>query len=460
MKKINIKGFTHIEMLIVIVVIVALGFVGFRIMKTSQAGNTCSGQNFGFYNESRGYGSSGACVKDIQQLVNSLSGSKLTVDGLYGPLTKTAVLNFQKTAFAKDSTQWDGIVGAKTWSKLCTLTPTNSSTSFTNVQKSACTTPSTSTAPSTPSTSTTSTTKTTVSSYMSSSKFTAFKTIIDQSGLFAWGEAKTVTLVKYNINTELSSMLLVASATNKSLLDPISTLQNYPNKSQFTNVNNRNNGGGKAQNWSAIGVSSSLCYKNKNCTQGVLTIDQAYQLACGSLYPFNPVSSVHSDCISYKNDWSVLNTFYDLVGQYNISAQPLVKANSTVLTPTEISSLDSSITKITNGYLTYIATVKVMSDNSKNLKYDILNKLNGNDYLNAYIQTNKGGFCAVYHLDRSISGTNYSGNPINVYSGAFRIDNKVYNGSLKADCKKLGTNPTGYDTVWWNNAKPVAAYGW
>lgn len=41
-----------------------------------------------------------------------------TVDGVFGPKTKAAVLAFQLDAFPGQTKEWDGIVGPKTWGKL------------------------------------------------------------------------------------------------------------------------------------------------------------------------------------------------------------------------------------------------------------------------------------------------------------------------------------------------------
>jgi hypothetical protein len=59
------------------------------------------------------YGSTGASVKAIQKALNA-SGAKLTVDGIFGPLTEAAVKSFQ----AKHHLTADGIVGIQTWKAL------------------------------------------------------------------------------------------------------------------------------------------------------------------------------------------------------------------------------------------------------------------------------------------------------------------------------------------------------
>lgn len=59
-------------------------------------------------------GMTGYYVTVMQQRMRFVSGSPATVDGNFGPKTKTAVLNFQKF-FGLTA---DGVVGPKTWSAL------------------------------------------------------------------------------------------------------------------------------------------------------------------------------------------------------------------------------------------------------------------------------------------------------------------------------------------------------
>ncbi|MDR0858353.1 MAG: peptidoglycan-binding protein, partial [Oscillospiraceae bacterium] len=58
-------------------------------------------------------GTSGEVVKVLQTALNKF-GYKLEVDGSFGPLTDTAVRNYQKSF----GLEVDGIVGPKTWAKL------------------------------------------------------------------------------------------------------------------------------------------------------------------------------------------------------------------------------------------------------------------------------------------------------------------------------------------------------
>ncbi len=110
-KKLNRKGFSHVEMAIVVLVVAALGFVGYRVLSnTSHAGTNCKGNTYS-------QGSSGQCVKDIQTLVGALNKTSVTADGSFGPMTANAVKSFQ---LSRGGAQ-DGIVGPNTWSLLCSL---------------------------------------------------------------------------------------------------------------------------------------------------------------------------------------------------------------------------------------------------------------------------------------------------------------------------------------------------
>lgn len=59
------------------------------------------------------YGSAGETVKTLQSALNR-AGYNLTVDGVFGAKTTTAVKDFQ----SKNGLTADGIVGPKTWDKL------------------------------------------------------------------------------------------------------------------------------------------------------------------------------------------------------------------------------------------------------------------------------------------------------------------------------------------------------
>lgn len=70
-------------------------------------------------------GSKGDDVKILQQTLNHLLNSGLTVDGIFGTKTETIIKTFQM----KNGLVADGIVGNKTWEKLLGSSTTSSSTS-------------------------------------------------------------------------------------------------------------------------------------------------------------------------------------------------------------------------------------------------------------------------------------------------------------------------------------------
>jgi len=133
-RKLNQKGFSHFEAIVLIVVLVLIGAVGtfvYSRMHKSHAGSNCKGQLLLV-------GSSGQCVKDAQTLSVAFTGIKMPIDGKYGPLTKTNILLFQTKAFPNAKTQWDGKVGPNTWGKLCSLIPLTKTQAVYNAQNDAC----------------------------------------------------------------------------------------------------------------------------------------------------------------------------------------------------------------------------------------------------------------------------------------------------------------------------------
>lgn len=63
------------------------------------------------------YGSSGAQVGYLQKFLNWYGKYGLDVDMIFGSKTKSAVIDFQKGVFPKDSSQWDGEFGSKSLAK-------------------------------------------------------------------------------------------------------------------------------------------------------------------------------------------------------------------------------------------------------------------------------------------------------------------------------------------------------
>jgi peptidoglycan hydrolase-like protein with peptidoglycan-binding domain len=78
-------------------------------------------------------GASGSAVRSLQASLNrysageeragrlALEGCPLTVDGQFGEATESAVRDFQMRAYPDDASQWDGVVGSATQSKLGAL---------------------------------------------------------------------------------------------------------------------------------------------------------------------------------------------------------------------------------------------------------------------------------------------------------------------------------------------------
>src|SRR5262249_25825562 len=63
-------------------------------------------------------GSTGVDVRLVQRLLNEENSAGLATDGIFGPATRTAVINFQR----RFGLTADGIVGPATWNKLILFT--------------------------------------------------------------------------------------------------------------------------------------------------------------------------------------------------------------------------------------------------------------------------------------------------------------------------------------------------
>ncbi len=105
----------------------AIAFVALSFNSTSVSAATyCTDYTYG-------YGSSGSCVRELQNMVNKtyqaygyMLGYRtpLVTDGIYGANTKSAVLNIQNHAQLKSGSTWfdigrDGVAGPQTWSMVC-----------------------------------------------------------------------------------------------------------------------------------------------------------------------------------------------------------------------------------------------------------------------------------------------------------------------------------------------------
>ena len=66
-------------------------------------------------------GDTGEAVKELQKLLTNLGTYTGSIDGLFGPAVKKAVITFQHRVFLAE----DGIVGSLTWQALYTGGPVN-----------------------------------------------------------------------------------------------------------------------------------------------------------------------------------------------------------------------------------------------------------------------------------------------------------------------------------------------
>ena len=66
-------------------------------------------------------GSTGAQVKTVQRIIYVRGiNSKIDIDGDFGPITKAGVIDLQKKLFPNTASEWDGVVGQKTWTAMLT----------------------------------------------------------------------------------------------------------------------------------------------------------------------------------------------------------------------------------------------------------------------------------------------------------------------------------------------------
>jgi hypothetical protein len=117
-RRLNSRGFGHVEMFVAIVVVAIVLISGFYVVhkNTSHAGSA------GCINKTYSYGSSGPCVVYLQQFINVVGAqyhfswyTHLNVNGVYGINTKDEVLKFEKRV----NIAQDGIVTPKLWNVIC-----------------------------------------------------------------------------------------------------------------------------------------------------------------------------------------------------------------------------------------------------------------------------------------------------------------------------------------------------
>ena len=66
-------------------------------------------------------GSTGAQVKTVQRIIYVRGiNSHISIDGDFGPITESGVIELQQKLFPSNPSEWDGIVGEKTWTAILT----------------------------------------------------------------------------------------------------------------------------------------------------------------------------------------------------------------------------------------------------------------------------------------------------------------------------------------------------
>lgn len=111
----KLKDNKRTMMIALVGAVVVFGAVGAWLLASSSAAAKCVNNP---PIEKRG--SSGRCVRVIQEMLNLTNGAGLSIDGSFGPRTEAAVRAFQ----AKTGIKQDGQVGPQTWGRLC---PANAS---------------------------------------------------------------------------------------------------------------------------------------------------------------------------------------------------------------------------------------------------------------------------------------------------------------------------------------------
>src|SRR3954467_12178476 len=106
-QRLSSKGFSHTIVLAAFVLVFAVAGVGYLV--ASHAASPCRARTFRA-------GSKGHCVRDVQGMLQLTTNGGLRVDGKFGSRTNNTVKKFQRSHHLGA----DGIVGRKTWSKLCT----------------------------------------------------------------------------------------------------------------------------------------------------------------------------------------------------------------------------------------------------------------------------------------------------------------------------------------------------
>ena len=449
-KKLNNKGFSHIETFLFVIVIVAITGVGFFVYSRNQAhaGSLCG-------NPVVAYGSADSasknnCVKDLQTMLNTLNnyqGTKvLALDGIFGPLTKSAVKEFQNN----NRLTVDGMAGAYTFQKLCSIAvPAGAPASYAVAKSDACTTHAVSsnkvTTHANPSTLTVKS-----SEELNNVSYKDLSTKMKSDGSLCLLSNNVAVLPDWQTSPGTYKSYCNLSQQWAKTMNLYSKFISYANDSGYTNGNDRNTGGGTAQNQGPIGVKSTTCHDAQNCTQGVLTKAMAYSVVCGDLAGQDSNASIALTCYAYTDRKYKIDSFFDTIKDYNMNLNAI--QSQSYITPQMKTSFENDIATINSKLPAYHTLLNNIQDYLKRLNSDIWNNVNGNDYLAAYSKIHKSSFCAVYDLDKEIGGANGSGFPLTINTTNYASQDK---------CKTLGLTPNnGKATVWWNNGAAVQAYGW
>ncbi len=457
-KKLNNKGFSHVETFLFVIVITAVTGVGFFVYSRNQAhaGSLCGSPLVAY--GSADSASKNNCVKDLQTMLNTQNKYKgsdvLAVDGIFGPLTKAAVAKFQTA----NKLGVDGMAGPYTFGKLCSIaTPVGAPAAYALAKKDACTAhanapvnPTKPTnAPNAPVNPTNATVKS--STVLNSTLFNNFYAkLISQEGICTDLVDHRVILPDWQTTPGeyLNSCKETSHVWGKTM-NLYAKFTRYATESGYTNGNDRNTGGAD-QNQGPIGVKSSTCHNSEQCTQGVLTRAMAYSLVCGDLAKQNSINSIALTCYAYNDTKNKIDSIYETIKDYNANLAVIQSQNN--ITPQMKSNFENDINIINSKLVTINNLMNSMQSHLKKLNSDIWNSVNGNDYLNAYSKVYKNSFCAIYDFDHTIGGPNGSGSPLTINTTNYASQTKCKNYGLAAD--------NGKATVWWNNGSAVQAYGW
>jgi len=449
-KKLNNKGFSHIETFLFVIVIATITGVGFFVYSRNQAhaGSLCGSPLVAY--GSADSASKNSCVKDLQTMLNTLNKYKgsdvLAVDGIFGPLTKAAVKEFQ----TNNKLTADGMAGPYTFQKLCSIaTPVGAPAAYATAKKDACTAHADAPVnpPKTPVKPSTLTVKS--SDELNNASYKDLSTKMKSDGSFCLYSNDVVVLPDWQTSPYAYRSLCNVNQQWAKTMKLYAQLNGYAIDAGYTNGNDRNTGGAD-QNQGPIGVKSSTCHDSESCTQGVLTRAMAYSIVCGDLATQNSNKSIALTCYAYNDTKNKIDTIFNTIKDYNINLAAIRSQN--YITPQMKTNFENDIASINSGIPDYHALLNNMQKYIKNLNSDILNSVNGNDYLTAYSKIHKDSFCAIYDFDHTIGGPNGSGSPLTINTTNYASQTKCKNYGLAAG--------NGKATVWWNNGSAVQAYGW